>query len=55
MESWLVRFGVVLFFTGLACIVTAMAFGVESHARFVVWFRGSMQRRNDYTGVGWRI
>lgn len=55
MESWIVRFGLVLFFIGFACIVSAMAFGVESHSRLVVWFRGAMQRRSHYTAVGWRI
>lgn len=55
MESWVVRFGLLLFVVGFACIVSAMAFGVQPRSRLVVWFRGVMQRRNDYTGVGWRI
>ena len=51
----MVRVGLVLFFVGFGCIVSAMAFGVESRSRFVVWFRGAMQRRNDFTSVCWRI
>jgi hypothetical protein len=47
--------GLVLFLVGIACIVGVMTCGVESHSRLRVWFRGAMQRRSDYTALGWRV
>ena len=47
--------GLVLLAVGLASVVIAMTFCTAPKGRGIVWLRGSLQRPDHYTKVGWRL
>jgi len=55
LTLWLVRIGVGLFAVGFVCRAAAMVFRSTGPSRRLVLLRGSFQRPEDYTQVGWRL
>jgi hypothetical protein len=55
MAEWILRLGVSIFVLGFGCNVASILFVVDAKAIWSVLFRGSFQRRQDYSPRGWRL
>jgi hypothetical protein len=57
--EWLTTFmrvvGFALLAGGVGCVVIAMTLCTSAKGTGIVWLRGSFQRRDHYTKVGWRL
>lgn len=55
MSQWITWLAMALFFSGAALVVGAMTVGTVSwRSCAIALFRGSFQRRVDYTSAGWK-